>query len=152
MTDWGAIETEYLTTTASCRQLAQKYGLSHSAVSQRAKAGDWALRRRRLAGQTQAKIIDALEQAAVGRAVRLQSVADKLLQQVEAIAEGPDRIGTSDLKNLSSVLKNLKDIQLLHADVREQEAKIRNLERQAQKEEQEPVRVILDPGLAEYCG
>lgn len=154
MTDWTAIETEYITTATTYRALAQKYGLSEAAVARRAGAGDWVGKRRRQAGETQGEIIRAVEAEKVSRAVRLQSVADILLDRVAALLGEPDRIGASDLRNLSSVLKSLKDIQMIRsdADVREQEAKIRNLERQAQKEDNEPIRVFLDPGLTEYSG
>lgn len=39
--DWGAIRREYETDGVSARKLAEKYGLSHTAINQRAKAENW---------------------------------------------------------------------------------------------------------------
>ncbi|HGY4714795.1 terminase small subunit [Klebsiella oxytoca] len=40
-TDWEAIRREYETDGVSARKLAEKYGISHTAINQRAKAESW---------------------------------------------------------------------------------------------------------------
>ncbi|MGM9548255.1 MAG: hypothetical protein ACI3V5_00205 [Faecousia sp.] len=150
MADWKEIEAEYITTQTSYRELAQKYGLNQTTVARRAKAGDWVGRRKRQAGITRERIISAVEGEKVSRALKLQIVADKLLDRVEAMAEGDDGIGAAGLKTLSEVLKILKDVQMIRsdADVREQEAKIRNLEKQGNIEQTEQAKLVVE-GLPE---
>lgn len=154
MADWKKIEAEYITTETSYRKLAQKYGLNQATIAQKAKAEDWVGKRKRQASTTQAKIISAVEDEKVNRAVRLQNVADKLLDKVEVLADGDGSITAAGLKNLSEVLKNLKDVQMIcsEADMREQEARIRNLEKQAQKEDDnKSIAVTLEGSLNNYA-
>lgn len=154
MADWKKIEAEYITTETSYRKLAQKYGLNQATIAQKAKAEDWVGKRKRQASTTQAKIISAVEDEKVNRAVRLQNVADKLLDKVEVLADGDGSITAAGLKNLSEVLKNLKDVQMIcsEADMREQEARIRNLEKQAQKEDDnKSIVVTLEGSLNNYA-
>lgn len=153
MADWKAIETEYITTETSYRKLAEKYGLNQATIAQRAKAEDWVGKRKQQASITQAKIIGAVEDGKVNRAVRLQSVADKLLNRVEAIADGSDKISAGGLKNLSEVLKNLKDVQMIRTELddEEQRARIANLKKQAEKDEKDTaITVTLEGELEDY--
>jgi 3-dehydroquinate dehydratase len=139
MADWNKIKTEYITTDTSYRKLAQKYGLDQATIAQRGKKEDWVGIRKQKASETQAKIIDAVEDRKVDRATRLQSVADKLLDKVEALVETGDLVlmNSQAMKHISGVLKDIKEIQMIRsdADMREQEARIANLRKQAEKEE-----------------
>ena len=70
--------------------------------------------------------------------------------------ESDDRIllDSQSMKHISGVLKDLKEIQMIRsdADLREQEARIAKLQREAQEDQnKEPIRVIIDDGLNEYC-
>ena len=139
MADWQKIKTEYITTDTSYRKLAQKYGLDQATIAQRGKKEDWVGIRKQKASETQAKIIDAVEDRKVDRATRLQSVADKLLDKVEALVESGDPMymNSQAMKHISGVLKDIKEIQMIRsdADMREQEARIKNLQKQAEKDE-----------------
>ena len=139
MADWQKIKTEYITTDTSYRKLAQKYGLDQATIAQRGKKEDWVGIRKQKASETQAKIIEAVETRKVDRATRLQSVADKLLDRVEALVETGDFVlmNSQSMKHISGVLKDIKEIQMIRsdADMREQEARIANLRKQAEKEE-----------------
>ena len=141
MADWQKIKTEYITTDTSYRKLAQKYGLDQATIAQRGKKEDWVGLRKQKASETQAKIIDAVEGRKVDRATRLQSVADKLLDKVEALVDtgDPMYMNSQAMKHISGVLKDIKEIQMIRsdADMREQEARIANLRKQAEKEENE---------------
>ena len=156
MADWNKIKTEYITTDTSYRKLAQKYGLDQATVAQRGKKEDWVGIRKQKAIETQAKIIDAVEDRKVDRATRLQSVADKLLDKVEALVETGDLLcmNSQAMRHISGVLKDIKEIQNIKsdADMREQEARIANLRKQAEGEDnnKEPIRVIIDDGADKY--
>ena len=154
MADWKRIEAEYITTETSYRKLAQKYGLNQATIAQRAKAEDWVGKRKRQASTTQAKIIGAVEGQKVNRAVRLQRVADKLLDKVELILDEPGVVASGSLRNISATLRDIKEIQMIRSelDVKEQEARIANLQKQAEKDERNTsVTVTLEGELSEYA-
>ena len=139
MADWQKIKTEYITTDTSYRKLAQKYGLDQATIAQRGKKEDWVGIRKQKASETQAKIIDAVETRKVDRATRLQSVADKLLDKVEALVETGDLVlmNSQSMKHISGVLKDIKEIQMIRsdADMREQEVRIKKLQKEAEQED-----------------
>lgn len=135
MADWQKIKTEYITTATSYRKLAEKYGVNKDTIGQKAKTENWAELRRQHIDKTQTKTLNAISDQQVNRAARLQGVADLLLSKVEGYLQLSDAeyLGTSAMKNISGVLKDLKEIQMIRsdADMREQEARIANLQRQA---------------------
>ena len=139
MEDWLKIKTEYITTDTSYRKLAEKYGVHKDTVARRAKDEAWADSRRQHTDRTQTKILKAVSNQQAARAARLQRVADKLLGKVEALVDGcdPMEMDTQSMKHISGVLKDIKEIQMIrsNADMREQEARIANLQRQAEKDE-----------------
>ena len=153
MADWNKIKTEYITTDTSYRKLAQKYGLDQATIAQRGKKEDWVGIRKQKASEIQAKIIDAVEDREVDRATRLQSVADKLLDKVEALVDTGDftYMNSQSMKHISGVLKDIKEIQMIRsdADMREQEARIANLRKQAEKEDDSNTEVIITFGSEE---
>ena len=139
MADWQKIKTEYITTDTSYRKLADKYGLDQATIARRAKKEGWVSSRQQTASRTQAKIVNAISNKQVDRASKLISVADLLLDKVKSLVEdNPELlVNTQSIKNLSGVLKDIKEIQMIRsdADMREQEARIANLRKQAEKEE-----------------
>ena len=138
MADWQEIKTEYITTNTSYRKLAQKYGVNVTNIAKRASQEHWVEQRNQNATKTQSKILNAISNNQANRAVRLQTVADKLLNKVESLLEQSDplEMDTQSMKHISGVLKDIKEIQMIRsdADMREQEARIANLQRQAEKD------------------
>ena len=136
MADWQKIKTEYITTDTSYRKLAQKYGLDQATIAQRGKKEDWVSIRKQKASETQAKIINAVEDRKVDRAAKLLDVADLLMEKVRQRIEAVDALemGSQEFRHLSSTIKDLKEIQMIRsdADMREQEARIANLRKQAE--------------------
>lgn len=139
MADWQKIKTEYITTDTSYRKLAQKYGVHYNAIANRAKQEGWISQRNQYCDKTMTNTLDAISDKQVDRAANLISVADKLLAKVNSLfeADAGVLIDTQSLKHISGVLKDIKDIQMIRsdADMREQEARIANLRKQAEKDE-----------------
>lgn len=139
MADWQAIKTEYITTDTSYRKLAQKYGVHYNAVANRAKQEGWISQRNQFCDRTVTKTVDAISDKQTDRATKLISVADLLLDKVKSIVEDRPEllVNTQSIKNLSGVLKDIKEIQMIRsdADMREQEARIAKMRREAEKEE-----------------
>lgn len=140
MADWEAIETEYITTSTSYRKLADKYGIDQATIARRAKKDDWVGKRQHHISATQAKVLAADTKQKVSRAEKLMGVSDMLLQKVRERVEAlnPLEMGSQEFRHLSATIKDLKEIQSIKsdADMREQEARIANLQKQAEKEEQ----------------
>ena len=137
MADWKKIKAEYITTDTSYRKLAQKYGLAESTIYARGGKEHWVEQKERHQSKTVAKTLDALSNKEVDRAARLMTVADKLLKKVEQAVDDDHPMSANAIKNLSDALKNIRETQMIRseADMREQEARIRNIEKQAQVEE-----------------
>ena len=153
MADWKKIEAEYITTETSYRKLADKYGVDQATIARRAKKHDWVSKRQHHADKTQAKILTADTQRKVDRVGRLMTVADKLLKKVEQAVDQEGPMSAGAIKNLSDALKNIRDTQMIRseADMREQEARIKNLEKQAQVEETDKeIRVTIEGDLELY--
>lgn len=155
--DWNAIKQEYITTPdASYRKLASKYHVNGTVLAQRAKREDWVGEKARYQSKTQTKVLKAIADKQVSRASRYQTVADKLLAKVEALIDNPD-IDWRDtvmMRDVSRTLKDLKDVQMIKSpqDVAEQEARIANLRKMAEKDEgkNEAIQVVMPEPVEEY--
>jgi hypothetical protein len=156
MADWKAIKTEYITTDTSYRKLAQKYGVSYNAIGNRSRDEKWQELRDQYLSKTMTKTMNAIASQQASRAARLQSVADKLLTKVEKLLDENEGLlaDTQAAKDVSVILKNLKDIQMIRseADMREQEARIEKLRKEAKEENgnKEPIKIILGDGLDKF--
>lgn len=156
MADWQKIKTEYITTDTSYRKLAEKYGVHYNAIANRSKQEGWISQRNQHCDRTMTKTLDAISNKQVDRAANLVSVSDLLLAKVKSLLETDAEVlgDTQAMKHISGVLKDIKEIQMIRsdADMREQEARIKNLQKQAETEDnnREPIKVIIEGGASEY--
>ncbi len=155
MADWQAIKTEYITTDTSYRKLAQKYGIDSAVIGRRAKSEEWVQLRQQHINKTQTKALNAISNKQADRAAKLIGVSDLLLDKVKSLLEADEEllVDTSIMKDVSVILKNLKDIQMIRseADLREQEARIEKLRKEAMVEkENNEVKVTIQGELEEY--
>ena len=154
MADWQDIKTEYITTKTSFRKLADKYGLHKDTIWKKAKDEGWEDLRRQHIDSTQTKILDADTEKKVDRAVRLMTVADKLLEKVEQWVEMGEPISATSIKNLSDAIKNIKEVQMIRTDedIEEQKARIAKLRKEAEQEDQanKEIKVTMDGGIEVY--
>ena len=156
MADWQAIKTEYITTDTSYRKLAQKYGVNHAVIGQRAKAEKWVDLRRQHIDKTQTKALNTISNKQADRAAKLIGVSDLLLDKVKSLLEGNPELlmMPQNIKHISGVLKDLKDIQMIRseADLREQEARIEKLRKEAMVEEKNTraIEVVFAAGPEEW--
>ncbi len=149
--NWEAIKTEYITNSkTSFRKLADKYGLHKDTIWKKAKDERWDELRRQHIDNTQTKILEADTEQKVDRATKLQTVADKVLNMVEAYIEAsdPTAIDTQSMKHISGVLKDIKEVQRTSKDLEEQDARIAKLRREAEKEDdqQRDVTITIEGG------
>lgn len=138
--NWNKIKTEYITDeSSSLRKLADKYGVSLTAIRDKCKAEGWVKEKTQYQHKITTDCIENIADEQVKRATRLKTVADKLLAKIEAAVDDANMQdilkSKQALKQLTGALKDIKDIQMIRsdADVREQEARIKALEKNAEK-------------------
>ena len=157
MADWQKIKTEYITNPdTSYRELSQKYGVHYTNIAKRAKKEDWQQQRKQQANATQTKMIQAVERRKVDRAAKLMDVSDLLLKKIEALVDELDVLDASpkDIRSLSAAIKDIKEIQMIRseADIREQEARIEKLRRDADRDDSSgTITVRLPGGIEDYA-
>lgn len=158
MADWNAIKTEYITTDTSYRKLAEKYGISRVQIGNVGRDEGWVELRRQYLADTLTKTVETVAAQEVDRAARILTVADKLLDKIEAIVdavEGPD-IPSKSIRALTAAVKDLKEIQGIRSklDDQEQQARIDKLRREAEKDEDNDdggvIEVVFDAGPEEW--
>ena len=153
MIDWKTIETEYVTTDISHRQLAEKHGIGRSRLSQYASREKWSEKRDQHRAKTVSKAVNAIGTKQAEMAAKLYGVGGLLLDRVKLLLEeNPELLAdTSSMKDVSVVLKNLKDLMSVksEADMLEQEARIAKLRREAEPEKQSEVPKLIVEGLPE---
>lgn len=153
MADWQTIKTEYITTETSYRKLAQQYGVSYQTICHRSKEEGWIALREQHKNNTITKTLDKISQQEANRAAKIHNVADKLLSKIEAMVDSESPLDTKGIRALTAAVKDLKDIQSVKSalDEQEQKARIANLQKQAEKDDDSnnEVVVIFGSGDAE---
>ena len=157
-TDWSLIERDFLATGMSYRDLAEKHGISQSAVKKRAAAGRWQeqlleLKReeeRKAAGARTEQILDLRE----NRRAMLLNTADDLLEKLRQALDQLEPENTPALASLARTLKDLRELQGLRKDsldLEEQQARIEKLRSEIRKSEDEngPAGVLILPEIQE---
>ena len=152
--DWKKLKAEYIAGGTSYRKLAEKYGVPRSNIERRAKAEKWAELRGQAEAKAEAKMVETISRNHAKNADKIISVADKLLDKIGETIEQMDVMDTQSIKHLSSALKDLRDIKgyKSEADIREQEARIAKLQKDAMAEEKESneIKVVIEGSLEKY--
>ena len=81
--DWMNIETEYITTRISQRNIAQKYGVSMRTLADHAKADEWSRKREEYRNKSVAKVIEMAVQNDANRMARILNISDKAIASIE---------------------------------------------------------------------
>ena len=141
--DWKRIKAEYIAGGTSYRKLSEKYGVSFNTLKTHAVEEQWYKLRQQKDKKTTTKIIEDLSDKDAQKAVDIVDVADKLLSKITEVLEVVTT--TQDIRHLTSALKDIKDIKGVksEADIREQEARIAKLQREAQEDEARDTTVIV---------
>ena len=106
--------------------------------------------------ETITKTVEVIVEQEVDRARRILTVADKLLDKIEAMVDTVEPVDMTpkSIRALTAAVKDLREIQGVKSelDSEEQRARIANLRKQADKgdDNKEPVQIILGDGLMEY--
>lgn len=137
MADWPKIKAEYIRDdTTSYRKLCLKHGVSMGALRKRAKSEKWVELRAQKARKRDTRMVDACATKEAERAVKITDLADELL---EKLGESMKNIEADDYDRMfvaAQILFRLKETKkgLSAADAREQEARIKKLEKEAESD------------------
>ena len=151
--DWKRIKAEYIAGGTSYRKLCEKYGVSRTTLQRKAKDEKWLALRSQAEAKTETKIIEAVSDDAAEKAVDIIDVADKLLDKIYELMDTVS-LDTQSMKHLTSALKDLKDIKGYKSaiDLKEQEARIEKLRREAQREDDttNEIEIVFNAGPGEW--
>lgn len=152
--DWKKIKAEYIAGGTSYRKLAEKYNVSFGTLRRVAEREGWTQKRTQVAHKADTKMIESISDDVAEKAVDIVDVADRILTKIEEVL---GCVATpQDIRHLTSALKDLKDIKGIksEADIREQEARIAKLRKDAEKEADtvDEIEVIFNAGPEEWNG
>lgn len=155
--DWKKIKAEYIAGGTSYRKLAEKHKVSFHTLRKVAAKENWKDLRDETRAKAATKIVEIESDKQADRMKRLLKVSDELLDVVESavrsLRTGDLVLDKTALKSLSGTIKDIKEIQNIKTelDIAEQKARIANLQRQAQADnDAKDVVVKMDPGVEEY--
>ena len=134
--DWNRIKAEYIAGGTSYRKLAEKYGVPRTTLERKAKEEKWTELRRQAEGKAEAKIVNAISEKSAKIDDKYFRLVDKLMQKAEETIEQTPVWSVNALKEMATALKYLKECKGVksEADIREQEARIAKLQKDAQEE------------------
>jgi hypothetical protein len=152
--NWSKIRNEYITTNISQRVIAEKYSISYSTVKRRAVKEDWRSLRAEKYAKSASKAVEITTTKEAERAARIGAVSDKLMAVLERAVDcynavSPEQLTAEDkrqLRALAGAIKDIKDIQDIRdrSTVREQNARIKLLEKQAESDEDKQQGVTIE--------
>lgn len=138
MLDWNQLREEYIADeSTSYRKLAEKYGVGIATICKRAKAEGWASQREQVKNKTIAKSIEKLSSNRAAAVGKYDKMVGSMVNKLERAIEAVDPKDTTAIRRLTASLCDIRELLGVksEADSREQEARIANLRKQADKED-----------------
>ena len=152
--NWNKIKSDYISNDISLRQLAQKHGVSFNTLSKKAVAEQWYELRQQAYNKSTTRLINTLSKKGADIDTKYFDLVDKLLDRAGDLIEKMPEWNVASIKDMATAMKSLKDCKGVKSDLelREQEARIRNLEKQASAEEQTNKSIVIqiDGDLSKY--
>lgn len=136
--DWNQIKAEYIAGGTSYRKLSEKYNVSFAILRREAEKGKWTKLKTQVKQKADTKIVNSVANDISKKSVKVNDVADKLLDKISDMLDMFE-FDTQAIKHLTSSLKDIKDIKGLKSDIdlREQEARINKLRKDAEEEQKD---------------
>lgn len=151
---WNKIRTEYITDeSTSYRKLAQKYKVGKNAIVSRSQKEGWIQLREQYKTDTVTKTVEKISEKESSRISKYMEITDTLTAKLIEALKLVEPSDTYALRQITSSLKDLKEMQGVksEADRREQEARIRNLEKQVEAEVKDTeIKVTIEGDLERY--
>lgn len=151
--DWKRIKAEYIAGGTSYRKLSEKYGVSFNTLKTHAVEEQWYKLRQQKDKKTTTKVIENLSEKESKIDDTYFRCVDKLMKKAEELIETTPIWQPQMLKDLATTMKYLKECKGVksEADMREQEARIAKLQKEAQEETKDnEIRIIIGDDAEEY--
>lgn len=138
--DWSKLKAEYIAGGTSYRKLAEKYkdeGVTFDNLKNVAVKEGWAKLKEQAKNKATTKLVNSIANDISKNAVKINDVADKLLGKIVDLLEALEVADSQTIKQCTSALKDIKDIKGIKSDIdlREQEARIDKLRKDAMEEQ-----------------
>jgi hypothetical protein len=151
---WNKIKAEYIAGGTSYRKLAKKYGVSRTKLERKAKDEKWTDLRRQAEVKAEAKIVNAVSDKSAKIDDKYFRLVDMLFDKAEEVIANTPVWSANALKEMSITMKNLKECKGVksEADMREQEARIKKLQKEAEKEDDtvNEIEIVFNAGPEEW--
>jgi transposase-like protein len=160
--DWNTLKAEYIAGGISYRELAEKYGVSQSTLRQRAAREKWSEQKNTVRTEVEQKMIDTISDEQTEQAVSAASLISKaamnFLKQIAAesvkLINGEiDSESRTKYSEYALALQRFKDVLDIKSekDIEEQQARIDNLRKQAEKDDKKDNKIVIEyNGLEEF--
>ena len=152
--DWNIIKAEYIAGGTSYRKLAKKYEVSENTLTGIAIREGWYELKKQAQSKSTTKMVNSVASDIAKKSRKINDVADKLLDKISLLLDEFERLDTQAIKHLTSSLKDIKDIKGVksEADMREQEARIDKLRKDAMTESvDKEVEVVMGEEAEDYA-
>lgn len=153
MVEWTKIKADYIAGGTSYRKLAEKYNVSFTTLTRTAQREDWVGLRKQAEDRTTTKIVNDVSNKNAKIDDTYFRCVDKLMKKAEELIETTTIWQPQMLKDLATTMKYLKECKGVksEADMREQEARIAKLQKEAMEEEKDnEIKVTIEGIIEEY--
>ena len=152
--DWNKIKAEYIAGGTSYRKLATKYGVPFSNLKNIAIKEQWTQLREQAKNRTDTKLVDNIGRQNAKIDDTYFRCVEKLMKKAEELIDNTPIWQPTNLKDMATTMKYLKECKGVksEADMREQEARIAKLQKEAQEDDTKETefKVTLVGDLEEY--
>lgn len=140
--DWSKLKAEYIAGGTSYRKLAKKYekdGVTFDNLKNVAVKEGWAKLREQAKNKATTKMVNSVAKDIAKNSIKINDVADKLLDKIADLLDVSEFVDSQVIKQCTSALKDIKDIKGIKSDIdlREQEARIDKLRKDAMADEED---------------
>jgi hypothetical protein len=151
--DWNKIKAEYIAGGTSYRKLADKYDVKLSALRSVAEREKWVELKAQAQHKTNTKIVNCVSDKNAKIDEKYFRLVDMLMDKAEDLIVTTPIWQPQMLKDLATTMKYLKECKGVksEADMREQEARIAKLQKEAQEEAKDnEIQIIIGTEAEEY--
>lgn len=152
--DWNIIKAEYVAGGTSYRKLAKKYDVPFSTLKNVAIKEKWTQLREQAQNRTNTKLVENVSKKVAKIDDKYYRIVDKLLDKISDTMDALEVWDSQSIKHFTSAMKDLKDIKGIKsdADMREQEARIKKLQKDAEKEDDtvNEIEIVFNAGPEEW--
>ena len=153
MVEWSKIKAEYISGGTSYRKLAKKYGVSPTTLTKVAIREGWNDARHQAEIKQTSKIVNDVSKKNAKIDDTYYRIVDKLMKKAEELVDNTPIWQPTNLKDMATTLKYLKECKGVksEADIREQEARIKKLEKEIEAEAKDnSVTIVIAPDAEDY--